>query len=150
MPKPTHSGARANCIAARTMSRMSSSAPTSSSTCATWYRSSTKCSAVAQVDGTSVAQAAASFGFSRPLFYHAQEAFQEAGLPGLIRKRPGPRHAHKLTDEVIAFIERLRADDETADSASIAEKLRQKFQLTVHPRSIERALNRKRKKGRQR
>lgn len=104
----------------------------------------------AQVDGTSVAQAAASFGFSRPLFYHAQEAFQEAGLPGLIRKRPGPRHAHKLTDEVIAFIERLRADDETADSASIAEKLRQKFQLTVHPRSIERALNRKRKKGRQR
>jgi transposase len=104
----------------------------------------------AQVDGTSVAQAAASFGFSRPLFYHTQEAFQEAGLPGLIRKRPGPRHAHKLTDEVIAFIERLRADDETADSASIAEKLRQKFQLTVHPRSIERALNRKRKKGRQR
>ncbi len=104
----------------------------------------------AQVNGTSVAQAAASFGFSRPLFYHAQEAFQDAGLPGLIRKRPGPRHAHKLTDEVIAFIERLRADDETADSATIAEKLRQKFQLTVHPRTIERALNRKRKKGRQR
>jgi transposase len=104
----------------------------------------------AQVDGMSIAQAAASFGFSRPLFYHAQEAFQDAGLPGLIRKRPGPRHAHKLTDEVIAFIERLRADDETADSAAIAEELRQKFQLTVHPRTIERALNRKRKKGRQR
>jgi transposase len=102
----------------------------------------------AQVDGMSVAQAAASFGFSRPLFYHAQEAFQEAGLPGLIRKRPGPRHAHKLNDEVVAFIEGLRADDETADSAAIAEKLRQRFQLTVHPRSIERALNRKRKKGR--
>ena len=104
----------------------------------------------AQVDGMLIAQAAASFGFSRPLFYHAQEAFQEAGLPGLIRKRPGPRHAHKLTDEVIAFIERLRADDETTDSAAVAEKLRQKFQLTVHPRSIERALNRMRKKGRQR
>jgi transposase len=102
----------------------------------------------AQVDRMSVAQAAASFGFSRPLFYHAQEAFQEAGLPGLIRKRPGPRHAHKLTDEVIAFVERLCADDETANSAAIAEKIWQKFQLTVHPRSIERALSRKRKKGR--
>jgi transposase len=101
-----------------------------------------------QIDGMPVAQAASSFGFSRPLFYHAQEAFQEAGLPGLIRKRPGPHHAHKLTDEVIAFVERIRADDETTHSAAIAEQLRQKFQLTVHPRSIERALKRKRKKGR--
>ncbi len=102
----------------------------------------------AQIDGMPVAQAASSFGFSRPLFYHAQEAFQEAGLPGLIRKRPGPRHAHKLTDEVIAFVERIRADDETANSAAIAEEIWQKFQLTVHPRSIERALKRKRKKRR--
>jgi hypothetical protein len=94
-----------------------------------------------------VAQAAALFGFSRPLFYHAQQLFQEAGLPGLIRKRPGPRHAHKLTDDVVAFIERLRAEDETVDSAAIADKLLHEFQLTVHPRSIERALERKRKKG---
>lgn len=104
----------------------------------------------AQVDGMSVAQAAALFGFSRPVFYHAQDALEEAGLPGLIRKRPGPRHAHKLTDEVIAFVERLRAEDPTVDSATIAEKLRQEFDLAVHRRSIERALNRKQKKGRQR
>lgn len=102
----------------------------------------------AQVDGMSVAQAAASFGFSRPLFYHAQEAFQEAGLAGLARKRPGPRHAHKLTDKVMAFIERLHADEAVTDSAVIVERIRQKFQLTVHPRSVERALDRKQKKGR--
>jgi transposase len=102
----------------------------------------------AQVDGMTIAQAAELFGFSRPLFYHAQEAFQESGLPGLLRKRPGPRQAHKLTDEVMTFIERLRAEDETADSAAIAAKVQQKFQLSVHPRSIERALARKRKKGR--
>ena len=101
----------------------------------------------AQIDGMPVAQAASSFGFSRPLLHHAQEAFQEAGLPGLIRKRPGPRHAHKLTDEVIAFVERIRADDETANSAAIAEEIWQKFQLTVHPRTSS-ALKRKRKKGR--
>ena len=100
----------------------------------------------ALAEGMPVAQAAALFGFSRPLFYHAQELFQEAGLPGLIRKRPGPRHPHKLTDEVIAFIERLRAEDDTADSAAIAKKLLHEFQLTVHPRSIERALARREKK----
>src|SRR5271155_2393670 len=48
----------------------------------------------AGVEGLPIAQAAERFGFSRPAFYHALETFQSAGLPGLIRKRPGPRRAH--------------------------------------------------------
>lgn len=101
-----------------------------------------------EIDGLPVAQAAARFGFSRPAYYHAQEAFQTSGLPGLIRKRPGPKRAHKLSEEVMTYLEQLLAEDDKLSAATLAEKLRHKFPLRVHPRSIERALERRRKKGR--
>jgi transposase len=101
-----------------------------------------------EVDGLPVAQAAAGFGFSRPAYYHAQEAFQAGGLPGLIRKRPGPKRAHKLSAEVMTYLEHLLAEDDKLPAVTLAEKLRQKFALLVHPRSIERALERRQKKGR--
>lgn len=101
-----------------------------------------------QVDGLSIAQAAEQFGFSRPAFYHAWEAFQKDGLPGLIRKRTGPRRAHKLTDKVMQYLEALHAEDQQLSPAALAAKVRRKFRLSIHPRSIERALQRRQKKGR--
>ena len=44
-----------------------------------------------QVDGQSVTQTTASFGFSRPVFYAAQTALARGGLPALVPQRPGPR-----------------------------------------------------------
>ena len=44
----------------------------------------------AREEGSTVSQAAASFGFSRPSFYEAQAAYGSAGLPGLLPQRPGP------------------------------------------------------------
>ena len=57
-----------------------------------------------QADGNSITDAAASFGFSRPSFYQAQAAFEQDGLAGLVPRQRGPKQAHKLTDEVLAFI----------------------------------------------
>jgi transposase len=102
----------------------------------------------AQVEGLPISQAAQAFGFSRPAYYHAQEAFQANGLPGLIRRRPGPKRAHKLSEEIIDYLEQLRADDAELPASALAEKIRRKFRVVVHPRSIERALERRRKKGR--
>ena len=101
-----------------------------------------------QVDHLSVSQAAETFGFSRPSFYQILAAFQEAGLPGLIAKRRGPKTAHKLSDEVLEYIEQLRALDEALRAAELSERVLKKFGLSVHPRSIERALLRRRKRGR--
>jgi transposase len=100
----------------------------------------------AQVEGLPISQAAEAFGFSRPAYYHALEAFQAQGLPGLIRKRPGPKRAHKLSEEIVDYVEQLHADAEVS-LAALVEKIRQKFRVVVHPRSIERALERRRKKG---
>lgn len=95
-----------------------------------------------RVDGDTVARSAQEFGFSRPSFYEAAAALDAGGLAGLVPARPGPRRAHKLTDEVVAFArERLTADP-ALRSADLVELIAERFAVRVHRRSIERALAR--------
>lgn len=96
----------------------------------------------ARVDGQPVGRAAAAFGFSRPSFYAAQRALDEDGLAGLVPARPGPRGAHKLTGEVVAFARERRAVDPKLSSAALVELIAERFGVRVHRRSIERALAR--------
>jgi len=101
-----------------------------------------------QKEGQPVAHAAAAFGFSRPSFYQAQAAFKAKGLPGLLPERPGPRGAHKLTDDVMDFIEQVLAENKDLRAPQLAEMVQEAFGLTVHPRSIERGLLRRQKERR--
>ena len=57
-----------------------------------------------QVDGAPITEVAQEFGVSRPVFYQARTLYHGGGLPGLIPQRPGPRHAHKLSDTVVDFL----------------------------------------------
>ncbi len=98
-------------------------------------------------EGQRVSQSAAAFGFSRPSFYEAQAVFEEGGLPALIPQRPGPRRAHKLSEEVVETLERALAEDGSLNSARLAQLVHEQFGLRVHPRSVERALARSRKRG---
>ena len=101
-----------------------------------------------QSDGGSVNEAATAFGFSRVAFYQTQAAFAERGLPGLVPKRPGPRRAHKLSAAVLEYLAGQQAEDQSLRAKDLAEMVLKKFGLSVHPRSIERALAKRRKKGR--
>ena len=99
-----------------------------------------------RVDGQAVSRSAACFGLSRPSYYQAQAAYEAGGLPALLPKKPGPRQAHKLTDEVVAMLrETLRAQPELS-SQDLAGLIEEHFGVSVHPRSIERALARQEKK----
>lgn len=100
-----------------------------------------------QVDGASVVRAAAAFGFSRPSYYQAAEALARDGLPGLVPAKPGPRQGHKLTDEVLAHAEALLAADASLRPADLVEPLYERFGVRVHPRSVQRALTRRRQAG---
>jgi transposase len=100
-----------------------------------------------QVDGASVVNAAAAFGFSRPSYYEAASALARDGLPGLVPAKPGPRRGHKLTDEVLAHAEALLAADASLRPADLVEPLQDRFGVRVHPRSVERALTRRRRAG---
>jgi len=101
-----------------------------------------------QFDGWTVSRAADAFGFSRPSFYHALEAFQEHGLSGLMPNKRGPRQAHKLSPEVLDFVRQQRVVEPTMSSTAITLLIEKQFGISVHPRSIERALVRRKKKHR--
>lgn len=95
-----------------------------------------------RVDGDAVSHSASAFGFSRPSFYEAAAALDAGGLPALVPSRPGPRRAHKLTAEVVAFARQRREADPSLRSADLADAIAGRFGVRVHPRSVERALAR--------
>lgn len=97
------------------------------------------------VDGAKKTDAAALFGVSRPTFYQAEAAFAQQGLSGLLPQQRGPKRPHKLTAEVMAFIEARIADEHPPGARALAQAIRSELGLSVHPRSIERALARKKK-----
>src|SRR5215470_1813512 len=76
-----------------------------------------------RAEGQPVTTAAAAFGFSRPSFYQAAAAVDAAGLAGLVPARPGPRRAHKLTDEVVDFACQAREADPSLSSSGLAEAI---------------------------
>jgi transposase len=95
-----------------------------------------------RVEGEPVASAAQAFGFSRPSWYAAAAALDEDGLPGLLPARPGPRRAHKLTEEIVADLRAALAADPALRTADLVSRVEARFGLRVHPRSVERALTR--------
>jgi transposase len=99
-----------------------------------------------RIEQRSITESASAFGFSRPSFYQAQASFELAGLSGLLPKKPGPKRSHKLSTEVVEFLEQLGRDDPSLRSPEMATRVLERFGLKVHPRSIERALARPKKK----
>lgn len=88
----------------------------------------------------SVSECAAAFGFSRPTFYRIQAEFEAQGLPGLLPRQRGPQGRHKLTPEVIEFLQKLLAVEPSLRPAELAERVEKQFGFSVHSRSVERAL----------
>lgn len=101
-----------------------------------------------RVDKHTVSQTAATFGVSRPSFYRAQAGYEKGGLSGLLSQKPGPRHAHKLSEEVLEVLRQRRDKEPGLNARALAKVVWKHFALSVHPRSIERALARQEKKCR--
>jgi transposase len=96
------------------------------------------------VDGAPVTTAAAAFGYSRPSYYQAAAALAGSGLEGLVPAKPGPRGGHKLTGQVLTGAEQQTAADPALSAGRLADPIAGEFGVRVHPRSIERALARRR------
>jgi len=100
-------------------------------------------------EGYSVAKAAREFGLSRPTIYQSQTHFEACGLAGLLPAKPGPKEPHKLTSEVIDYLQELVRAEPPLKARQMAARVRKRFKLKVHPRTIEKALKPKAKRGRQ-
>jgi transposase len=99
-----------------------------------------------KVGGASVTQAAAAFGYSRPAYYAAAAALKSSGLKGLAPTRPGPRGPHKLTEQILAWAEQQLAADPGLRPGQMAGPIEESFGIRAHPRSVERALGRRRER----
>jgi len=99
-----------------------------------------------QIEKNSISDSARTFGFSRPSFYQAQSVFQREGIFGLFPHKRGPQRGHKLTDEVMEFIAEQRSEDPSLAPEQLAQAVQTRFRLQVHPRSIERRLQREKKR----
>jgi transposase len=97
-----------------------------------------------QVDGQAVTEVAGAFGVSRQAFYTTETAFEQMGISGLLPRRRGPKRAHKCTEEILDFVEQWRATSPTGKD--VTEAIQRRFGVSINPRSIERALTRRKKK----
>jgi len=99
-----------------------------------------------QKDGVGILKASEAYGFSRISFYKTHKAFKEHGVAGLLPKKRGPRRAHKLSEEVMKFVSELTDQKPDIRSTEIKKEIKERFSITVHKRSIERAIKRSKKK----
>ena len=99
-----------------------------------------------KADGAPVTAAAAAFGYSRPAYYEAASALERSGLEGLVPARPGPRGPHKLTGQILTWAEQQLAASPGLRPAQLVPLIQESFGVRVHPRSVEKALARRRER----
>ena len=99
-----------------------------------------------RLEGQSVVDTSRDFGLSRPTFYQALRAFEREGLSGLLPVKKGPKRPHKMSASVLAFVKAKLAEDSSRQPRDLVGDIEEEFGFSVHPRSIERALQRSEKK----
>ena len=92
------------------------------------------------VEQASVTSATEQYGVSRPTYYQTKSSFEEAGIAGLVPRKRGPHGPHKMQGEVLQFIQEQVVAGEPIRARQLAKLIRKKFNLDVHPRTIERAV----------
>lgn len=97
------------------------------------------------VEGASIVDVATQFGISRPTVYQAQASFEQAGLSGLLPKQRGPKQGHKLSPKIVEYVRSLRVSNPNLTTVACLQAVQEKFGVTVHRRSLERALTSKKK-----
>lgn len=101
-----------------------------------------------RTEGHSVTATTAWYGVSRPTFYKLMAAFEREGLWGLLPRKRGPKGGHKLRSEVMALLQSVREAAPSTTAAQLVAVVRERFDIEVHPRTVERALQAAAKKKR--
>jgi len=98
-----------------------------------------------RVEGASVVDVSSVFGVSRPTFYQAQATFERGGLTGLVPRLRGPKEGYKLSGEVIEHVRDLKTSSPGLTTIECIQAIKEKFGISVHRRSLERAMAGKKK-----
>ena len=92
------------------------------------------------IEKTSVTEATEQYGVSRPTFYQTKASFDKGGLAGLIPRRRGPHGPHKLQGAALEFVQQQLVAGQPVRAPELAKLVRPKFDLAIHPRTIERSV----------
>ena len=99
-------------------------------------------------DQHSLTEVAREFGLSRPTLYQARAHLQSQGLEGLLPSKRGPKKAHKLTPQLLQYVQKLSTAEPELSAPQLAARVRKRFRVKLHPRTLEKALQGKVKRGR--
>jgi len=92
-----------------------------------------------QCEGLGSTKAAQKLGLSRQRYFQLLKLYREHGSTGLQGHKPGPKHDHVRTDEVVRQIIRHRFRDPDASVDVIAQNLRQAG-FVISTRSVVRVI----------
>jgi transposase len=92
------------------------------------------------VENASVSTTTEEYGVSRPTYYQTKASFDKGGVAGLVPRKRGARGPHKLQGQALAFLQQQLVAGEPVRARELAKLVRQKFDLNIHPRTIERAV----------
>lgn len=101
-----------------------------------------------EIEKYPIAKAARDFGLSRPTIYEAKAQMHQQGLEGLLPHKRGPKAAHKLTGQVLQFLQEQVKAEPQITAEELARQVRLRFAVKLHPRTIQKALEQKVKRGR--
>ncbi len=92
-------------------------------------------------------EAARRFGFSAPTCTRYADAFDRGGMPALLPAKRGPRGPHKITPAILHFVLSYCERYGRVGSRRLAPMIETKFGIKLHPRAIDKALERRQKKS---
>lgn len=101
----------------------------------------------AQQGRSTRAETARSHGFSRHTLHRLERLVRDQGLAGLIPRKRGPRGPHKITAEILRFVDRQRAERGPLGSTVLVREIQQRFGVAIHRVSLDQALRRRKKKS---
>lgn len=99
-----------------------------------------------RVDKVTIKETTKRFGVSRVTFYQVAGTYDRKGLIGFVPKKPGPKNPHKCTEEIIDFIKQRRSQKSDVTWKDLIHDVQEEFGVTLHRRTIERGLARRKKK----
>ena len=93
------------------------------------------------------AETARAHGFSRHTLHRLERLFRDRGLAGLVPRKRDPRGPHKISDEILRFVDEQRTARGPLGSTVLVREIQARFGVAIHRVSLDQAWRDGRKRG---
>ena len=93
------------------------------------------------------AETARADAFSRHTLHRLERLFRDRGLAGLVPRKRDPRGPHKISDEILRFVDEQRTARGPLGSTVLVREIQARFGVAIHRVSLDQAWRDGRKRG---